>query len=109
MTIADVENAVYQGGRFVIYTYCISIIVMTFRRSSPVTYIPPGHSRVAAGLHNSLLSFFAGWWGIPWGPIFTVGSFITNFGGGKDVTTDVLASVGVVRYASRPAPAATPA
>jgi hypothetical protein len=31
--------------------------------------------------------------GIPWGPIYTIGSLIQNFGGGKDVTKEVLLSL----------------
>jgi hypothetical protein len=31
----------------------------------------------------------AGWWGIPWGPIFTVQSLVVNFKGGKDITAAV--------------------
>jgi len=32
----------------------------------------------------------AGWWGIPWGVIYTLGSLGTNFAGGKNVTDDVM-------------------
>ena len=39
----------------------------------------------------SLFSVVFGWWGIPYGPIYTVMALITNFGGGKDVTRDVRA------------------
>lgn len=41
----------------------------------------------------TLLTFFVGWWGIPWGPIYSIGAFITNFKGGKDVTNEVLAAL----------------
>jgi hypothetical protein len=34
-----------------------------------------------------------GWWGFPWGPIYTIGTFITNFGGGKDVTEIVMQQI----------------
>jgi lipopolysaccharide export LptBFGC system permease protein LptF len=52
-----------------------------------------GENRVLKGLGFSLLSFLLGWWGIPWGPIYTVQALWNNFQGGKDVTTEVLASL----------------
>jgi hypothetical protein len=41
----------------------------------------------------TLLSLVLGWWGIPWGPIYTIQSVVINFQGGKDVTKEVLASM----------------
>ncbi len=85
----DLEN----GGKFVYYEYCISIIIITFRRPSSVYFVRAGDSGIGRGLGFSLISLFLGWWGIPWGPIYTIGSFITNFKGGKDVTESVLAQL----------------
>ena len=84
------EHEVRRGGKFVIYHYVISIVVMTFRRPSDIYFIPAGESSVGKGLVFSLLSLVLGWWGIPWGPIHTIGSLYTNFTGGKDVTTEVV-------------------
>jgi hypothetical protein len=80
-----------RGGRFVIYEYCISIFIMTFKRPSNIYFIRAGESAIVTGLVFSLISFLCGWWGIPWGPIWTIGSLINNFGGGKDVTQSVMA------------------
>jgi len=80
-----------RGAKFVIYQYCISILILTFRRPSDIYFIRGGESAVTRGLGFSLISLFLGWWGIPWGPIYTIGSFVTNFKGGTDVTADVLA------------------
>ena len=81
-----------RGGKFVIYQYCISLLVVTFKRSSDIYFIKTGENRITKGLLFSLISFLLGWWGIPWGPIYTIGAFVTNFGGGKDITQEVLAS-----------------
>ncbi|PYX47366.1 MAG: hypothetical protein DMG79_14150 [Acidobacteria bacterium] len=75
-----------RGAKIVCYQYCISLLVITFRRSSDAYYIPAGESSVTKGLPWTLLSVVMGWWGIPWGPIFTIQSLITNFKGGKDLT-----------------------
>lgn len=82
-----------QGTKFVIYQYCISIIIVTLKRSSNIYLVRAGESAVSKGLGFSFISLLLGWWGIPWGPIYTIGTFITNFGGGKDVTQEVLASL----------------
>jgi hypothetical protein len=31
------------------------------------------------------LTSLLGWWGIPWGPIYSIQSLVTNFRGGKQV------------------------
>ena len=82
-----------RGAKLVRYQYCISLLVITFRRSSEVHYIPAGESAVAKGLPFTLLTLVLGWWGIPWGPIFSIQSLITNFKGGKDLTADISAAM----------------
>jgi hypothetical protein len=84
---------IQQGAKLVFYQYAISILVMSFRRSSDIYFIPAGESAVKKGLLWSLISLLAGWWGVPWGPVFTIQSLVTNFKGGKDVTAELSASL----------------
>ncbi|MBI5954645.1 MAG: hypothetical protein HY865_23560 [Chloroflexi bacterium] len=93
MTVGDVRSEVARGGKFVIFQYCISILIMTFRRSSSIYFIKAGEGAFGAGIGYTLTSLLLGWWGIPWGPIYTIGSVVTNLGGGKDVTQEVMASL----------------
>ena len=93
MSMADVQAEVQRGGRFVRYQYCISVLVMTFRRSSGIHFIKGGHSRVGPGAAYTCISLVCGWWGIPWGPIWTITTVSTNFGGGKDITAAVLGAM----------------
>ena len=44
---------------------------------------------IAKGLPWTGLSLLAGWWGIPWGPIWTIQALVTNLRGGKDVTAEI--------------------
>lgn len=88
----QLSQELQRGGKFVIYQYCISILILTFKRPSHIYFVRAGEGSVAKGLGFSLISLLLGWWGIPWGPIYTIGSFITNFGGGRDVTQEVVAS-----------------
>ncbi len=90
MTAEQVKFEVQRGGRFVVYHYCISIVVLTFRRGTDVYFVRAGESRVKKGMPWTLLTLVAGWWGIPFGPIFSIMSLVTNFKGGKDVTRSII-------------------
>lgn len=92
-TGAHLQQELSAGAKFVTYQYVISILIMTFRRSSNIYFIRAEESRVAKGLLFSLISLLFGWWGIPWGFIYTPMALFTNFGGGKDVTAEVLAAL----------------
>jgi hypothetical protein len=91
-TARQIVEEVAAGGRFVIYQYVFSIILLSFRRSSPITYIPPGRSGVGPAFGWSFLSMTLGWWGFPWGIIYTIGALWRNAAGGVDVTEPILAS-----------------
>lgn len=93
MTGTQLSDELRKGARFVMFQYCVSILIMTFRRGSDIHFVRSGESAVTKGLGYTVLSLFLGWWGIPWGPIYTVGSLVTNFRGGKDVTAEVVASL----------------
>lgn len=82
-----------RGGNFVIYQYCISLLVITFKRSSNVYFIRPEENTIVKGLPFTLLSLLFGWWGIPWGPIYTIQSIWVNFKGGRDVTQEIMPSM----------------
>ncbi len=94
MTMDQLQGEIREGGRFVLFPYCVSIVVMTFRRSSDIHYIPPGHSGFVKGLPYALISLLLGWWGIPWGLIYTPGCLGSTLSGGRDVTREVLGSLG---------------
>lgn len=81
-----------RGGRVVEFSWCVSVVVITFRRSS-VVLVRAGESAFAAGLPYTLLSLVAGWWGFPFGLIFTPLAVIQNLLGGKDHTESVRASL----------------
>jgi hypothetical protein len=86
----ELEREIVAGGRYVIFTYCFSVLVMSFKRSSDITYLKPGETGFGQAFSHSLISLVAGWWGIPWGPIWTVSTVFSNAHGGKDVTLEVL-------------------
>lgn len=93
----QLQQEIQQGGKFVVYQYCISVLVITFKRSSNIYFISHEQNSIVNGLPFTLLSLILGWWGIPWGPIYTIGSVYTNLTGGKDVTAEVMASINLAR------------
>jgi hypothetical protein len=105
MKHGELDFEIQRGAKFVLYQYCISIVILTFRRPSDIYFLRQGENALAKGLPFTLLSLVAGWWGIPWGPIYTIQSIYNNSRGGKDVTQSVLTSL---RAQAAPAPAASP-
>lgn len=89
----DLLSRAEEGARFVYFTFTVSVIVVTFKRTSGVYFIEKGKSVISKGLPFSILSVLFGWWGIPFGPKHTFESIKTNFNGGKDVTEEVMATV----------------
>jgi len=99
----QIHAEVQQGGRFVLYTYCISIVFMTFKRPSSLQFLRAGDGGVKQGLGYSALTFLLGWWGIPWGPIYSIQCLWSNFRGGRDVTAEVLAHAAASTVVAAPA------
>jgi len=93
MKNGELDFEIQRGGKFVLFQYCISVVVLTFRRPSDIYFLRQGESALTKGLPFTLLSLVAGWWGIPWGPIYTIQSVYNNSRGGKDVTQAVLSSL----------------
>ncbi len=93
LSLSDIHREVQRGGKFVTFPYCVSILVMTFKRGSSIYFIKSGETAIKYNWMFILISLFAGWWGIPWGPIYTIGSLFTNLTGGKDITQDVIAAL----------------
>ena len=90
MTLSNLELEVQSGAKFIIFQYCVSIGIMTFRRSSDVYFVRVGESAWKKGLGFTAMTLFLGWWGIPWGFIYTPTIIYANLKGGKDVTEPVI-------------------
>ena len=67
--------------RYVVFFRVYSFIVMTTRR--PVQGIFCASCAKKEGLKSSIITLFTGWWGAPWGPIYSIGSILNNGFGGK--------------------------
>jgi len=94
MTVGELGTELHRGGKFIVFQYCISIVILTYKIPSNIYFIKAGESVVSKSLGFSLISLLLGWWGLPWGPIYTIGALFTNLQGGKDVTAQVVAALG---------------
>ncbi len=59
----QVRQLINDGGWFVVYQYCISILILTFRRSSDVFLIRKGESAASRNALFTGTSLLLGWWG----------------------------------------------
>jgi hypothetical protein len=93
LSLQELKKEIEAGARFVFYEYCISFLVVSQRRPSAIYFLRPGQKRIVRGLPYVLLSLLFGWWGLPWGLIYTPLTLLTNLSGGSDVTEQVMAAL----------------
>ena len=89
-SVAEISADVERGGRFVVFSWCISLLVVTFKRGTDIYFVRPGESATAKGLPWTLLSLLMGWWGFPFGLVYTPFCVVQNLAGGRDVTREVM-------------------
>jgi hypothetical protein len=94
MTGEQLNAEIARGGRFVYFQYCISLLIITLKRPSGIYFLRAGESAFGKSIGFTAISLVLGWWGFPWGPIYTIMALVNNFGGGKDVTAEVMNSLG---------------
>lgn len=90
MTLTDIELDVLKGGRFLAFAWNISVVVLSFRQSTSLRYVPAGRMSGHHALGWSLCSLLFGWWGFPWGLIYTPACLWHNARGGYDHTRETL-------------------
>lgn len=89
----ELDDEISKGGKFIIYKYSLSCIVLTVRKTSKIIFVKSTQSRISPGIIYSLISLILGWWGIPWGPIYTISAIYKNFRGGIDITDTVMQQI----------------
>jgi hypothetical protein len=89
LTPEELTGELAAGARFVFYEYCISFLFLTLRCPTSIRFLRPGEYGVVRGLPYVLVSMLLGWWGVPWGIIYTPLTIFINLCGGQDVTQEV--------------------
>jgi hypothetical protein len=76
------------AGPLVFYEYCVSFLFWTLRRPGRLVRLRPGERGVWRGLPYALASLLLGWWGVPWGLVYTPLVLWTDLTGGRVVTEE---------------------
>jgi len=87
------QDAIKRGARFLAFPYCVSLIVVTMQRRSRIYFVEPKESLLPQSIYFSMVSLVFGWWGIPWGPIYTIDAIAACLRGGRNVTNEVMVSL----------------
>jgi len=85
-----------HGARFVSFSYCVSILLVSFRRSSGVVYLPPDTLAQWVGSRYLLVTLLLGWWALPWGPIYALGCIWQALRGGADCTWEIVEDLDLI-------------
>jgi hypothetical protein len=92
LSARELQQEGENGSRFIYFAYTVSLGVVTFKRTSDVYMIRKGESR-GNRMAFYRIEFLFGWWGLPFGPKYTIEAIRTNLKGGKDVTDEVMSTV----------------
>ena len=90
MTVFQLQDEVAKGGKFVVFKYCLSPLLFSFRNSSCTYLVRHNENAFKKSMPFTVISLLFGWWGIPWGPLHTFACLISNIKGGKDVTAETM-------------------
>jgi hypothetical protein len=74
-------QAISRSTEVIQYRLCISIIVLTVEFDTAFVPMRDGHWRSA--VVPTLVTCLLGWWGIPFGPFYTIAAVIHNIRGGQ--------------------------
>lgn len=74
------------------YQACISFLIFTVKVPSRF-FIKESLSSSIAKVFYTLATLLLGWWGIPWGPIYTIQVIIKNLTGGNKVKVENMSSL----------------
>ena len=89
-----VVKAVMAGKRYVIYPYVASLLVLTFRRNmGSVRLVETGNWPMGPLFGAATITTFFGWWGFPWGIIWSPLALFNLWCGGRDATKEILTDV----------------
>ena len=69
-------NKITAQPRYLIFWQVVSVLALTVR--TPIQGIFCASCARRAALRATTVSAFLGWWGVPWGPIYTIGSVVKN-------------------------------
>lgn len=88
--LQDLVEKIQRGGRFVVFPYAISFLVVTLQQLSPAIYISGDEDLNFFARKYTRKNYQYGLWAIPWGLIKTFDYIKVIREGGMDVTEDIV-------------------
>ena len=89
MTMTQIRNEVARGGRFLRFPYTMSFVLLTLKRTSDIYFVRHNEPVSTYGSKYAWINLLLGWWGIPFGPIYTLLCIGGSFKG-EDITCEVM-------------------
>ncbi len=87
----ELVGLITNGGRFVTCPYVVSIVILTFQRNmGGVKLVRTGDWPMQEVISATIITSLAGWWGLPFGPIYSILSLYHLWHGGRDATKEIL-------------------
>ena len=68
--------------RITVFLWVVSVIFVTYKRG--FAHILCATCRIKYSLLLNIATLFLGWWGFPWGPVYSLEALFTNLSSGKD-------------------------
>jgi hypothetical protein len=94
LSLDALKKKVEQGSRFIVLPYCISVLfAITLRRFSPAILIHHDEELEVYQRKYKLITWLLGWWGFPWGPVYSLRYLKVIKSGGIDVTEEVILNI----------------
>lgn len=102
LTFEALKQEITQGGKFIVYSYCISLFfAVTLRRISPAYLVPKSGPGKEIKKKYNLYNYLFGWWQIPTGLPTTFHNIKLNNRGGLDVTEDIMLNITATSFAAK--------
>lgn len=93
INMSELTLELQKGAKFVTYPVVISFILATERTSSDIFFIRHNESAFIKGVPSFFKTFVFGWWGLPYGLIYTPLALIKIMMGGNDVTGYIMSDI----------------
>jgi len=92
-SLTALEEKVNNDASFIVFKYCFSFFIFTYKRLSPAILIDSKADFLQRKKKYNLLNYFFGWWAIPSGPSYTLQYIHLNNKGGINVTEDIMLNI----------------
>lgn len=93
LNLEQLQELVKTGSKFIVFQYSISLVFFTLRPLSKATFIEKETDFHKYRKRYNLISLIFGWWGLPWGPIYTISGIKFNNNSALDVTEDIMLNI----------------